>query len=64
MMLDVPRPLPLGMAASVVSSIPPPKSPSISRRVRASLGQTAASGEKPERARAALARPNMLSGLP
>ncbi len=41
MMLDVPRPLPLGMAARVVSSIPPPKLFSISRSVLVPRGQAA-----------------------
>ena len=60
MMLDVPKPLPLGMAARVLSSMPPPNILSIAGRVRARAGQGAACGEKPDRAKAALASPNWL----
>jgi hypothetical protein len=62
MMLEVPRPLPLGMAARVVSSTPPPKSFNISLSVPAFRGQAAESGENPDITRAALARANRLDG--
>ena len=63
MMLDVPNPLPEGMAAKVVSSIPPPNFFSMSASVRVPFGQAAVAGENPDRARAALARPNRLAGF-
>jgi len=53
MMLDVPRPLPLGIAAKVVSSIPPPKASRIFLRVF--LPVRPLCGERPDRTIAALA---------
>ena len=51
MMLLVPSPLPLGTAARVVNSIPPPKNSSILVSVT-SAGQLPTSGENPLRASA------------
>ena len=65
MMLEVPSPLPLGMAARVVSSIPPPKSLSIvAERPRAPAASPSLSRRKPAERQGGLGQAELALGLP